>query len=55
VIAFLIIAVAGAALVPLTRLIPEGDDLDLPCPWCHAQTSEDDDACPGCGRAFRPR
>ena len=54
-ITFLIVAFAGAVLVPLTRLIPEGDLLDLPCPWCQAQTSEEDDACPGCGTAFRPR
>lgn len=25
---------------------------DLPCPWCHAQTSDQDPACPSCGRNF---
>ncbi len=25
---------------------------DLPCPWCHAQTSDQDAACPSCGRNF---
>jgi hypothetical protein len=27
-------------------------DVDLPCPWCHAPTAEDDPACPSCGRRF---
>lgn len=25
---------------------------DLPCPWCRAQTSEDDTACMVCGHRF---
>jgi hypothetical protein len=25
---------------------------DLPCPWCHADTAENDDRCPGCGQVF---
>jgi hypothetical protein len=25
---------------------------DLPCPWCHAQTCDQDSACPSCGRNF---
>ena len=25
---------------------------DLPCPWCHAETLESDDRCPGCGQVF---
>jgi hypothetical protein len=25
---------------------------DLPCPWCHADTSESDARCPGCGQVF---
>lgn len=25
---------------------------DLPCPWCHAQTSDQDTSCPSCGRSF---
>ncbi|NNF65434.1 MAG: hypothetical protein HKN07_14400 [Acidimicrobiia bacterium] len=27
-------------------------DADLPCPWCRAQTNEDDRACPSCGQNF---
>jgi len=27
-------------------------DVDLPCPWCFAQTSEDDASCPSCGQRF---
>jgi hypothetical protein len=31
----------------------EEDQLvDLPCPWCNAQTNEDDLVCPGCHQAF---
>ena len=29
-----------------------GGAADLPCPWCRAQTTESDTACPGCGRRF---
>ncbi|HEX6221590.1 MAG TPA: hypothetical protein VF115_10895 [Acidimicrobiia bacterium] len=25
---------------------------DLPCPWCHAPTEENDSRCSGCGRRF---
>jgi hypothetical protein len=25
---------------------------DLPCPWCHADTTEGDPRCPSCGRRF---
>lgn len=25
---------------------------DLPCPWCFAQTTEQDPTCPSCGRRF---
>ena len=25
---------------------------DLPCPWCNAQTNEDDPRCPSCGQRF---
>lgn len=55
-IAFLALAVAGltAALVPLSRLM-DGGELDLPCPWCHHQTAEEDETCPGCGKAFSAR
>lgn len=27
-------------------------DTDLPCPWCLAQTTEEDSACPTCGQLF---
>ena len=26
--------------------------VDLPCPWCEAQTRETDRACPSCHQAF---
>ncbi len=25
---------------------------DLPCPWCHAATTEDDRRCPSCHQPF---
>ena len=25
---------------------------DLPCPWCNAQTAEQDRSCPSCGQRF---
>ncbi len=25
---------------------------DLPCPWCLAQTNENDSGCPSCGQPF---
>ncbi len=28
------------------------EEADLPCPWCGAATTEDDPACPSCGRRF---
>jgi hypothetical protein len=45
---------AGSATPAGTRLvIPESDDgIDLPCPWCRAQTREADDHCPSCGQRF---
>jgi hypothetical protein len=57
VIAILVVAGAllVARLVPLSRLIPEGDALDLPCPWCRAPTAEADDICPNCGKRFGDR
>ena len=40
----------------LSRPNREFADLeDLPCPWCHAQTSDSDAACPSCGRNFGAR
>lgn len=54
----LILVVAGAA-VALTQVrrrpadtAAEDDFIDLPCPWCKAQTSEDDVVCPGCQQPF---
>ncbi|GMQ85443.1 MAG: hypothetical protein BMS9Abin07_1009 [Acidimicrobiia bacterium] len=28
------------------------DFVDLPCPWCNAQTTETDSACPSCHQVF---
>ena len=28
------------------------EGMDLPCPWCQAQTRESDDHCPSCGQRF---
>lgn len=54
----LILAVAGAAIA-LTQVrrrpvdvAPEENIVDLPCPWCMAQTREDDLVCPGCQQRF---
>ena len=33
-------------------VVLHGDGTDLPCPWCRAQTSEQDDHCPSCGQRF---
>lgn len=33
-------------------VVIHGDGTDLPCPWCRAQTSEQDDHCPSCGQRF---
>lgn len=32
--------------------MPMIHDADLPCPWCMAQTRENDDRCPTCGQRF---
>lgn len=29
-----------------------GLESDLPCPWCHAATREDDERCPSCRQRF---
>jgi len=40
-------------LVPATGMDGlEEQVVDLPCPWCHAQTREDDSSCPSCGQPF---
>jgi rubrerythrin len=36
---------AGGAIT----LLP---DIDLPCPWCGAQTREEDQRCPSCHQPF---
>lgn len=38
--------------MPVGDLVLHGDSSDLPCPWCRAQTSEQDDHCPSCGQRF---
>lgn len=54
-------SVVGALVVGLSMQSSSGlgefsmagvSDNDLPCPWCHAQTTEDDRACPSCGQRF---
>ena len=52
------IVAAAAVLVarrqPRTAGIAANADLglDLPCPWCRANTHETDHQCPGCGQTF---
>jgi len=40
----------------VTEVLPaagfEDPVADLPCPWCHAPTREDDTNCPSCGQPF---
>lgn len=43
-------AVGPASALPV--LAPEEPSTDLPCPWCLAQTREDDRSCPSCGQPF---
>ncbi len=44
----------SGANVPLSKLlaIDEDADLDLPCPWCKAPTTEVDAVCFSCGHRF---
>jgi len=52
--------IIAAAAVALARRSPKAVGpashadlgLDLPCPWCRANTAENDDRCPGCGQVF---
>jgi len=39
---------------PVLDVWQPADDgqVDLPCPWCSAQTHEDDRQCPSCGQLF---
>ena len=43
-------ALSGPAEV--LRFTDEDGGHDLPCPWCRAQTREDDRHCPECGQPF---
>jgi hypothetical protein len=36
----------------LSSVIDEEITADLPCPWCNAQTVEEDRCCPSCGQVF---
>ena len=33
----------------------DSDFVDPPCPWCRAQTREEDSACPSCHQEFGAR
>jgi hypothetical protein len=47
----------GSAVGPRGEVFQFSDDdgaSDLPCPWCKAQTREDDHHCPACGQPFGP-
>ena len=42
-----------SAVVPIGKLIgDEAVEADLPCPWCHGPTAEEDITCPSCGKLF---
>ena len=44
---------APAPVMELQTLYSKGEPLaDLPCPWCLAQTHENDSGCPSCGQPF---
>ena len=50
---FAIRTVGGRPLsAPIQPDSSRGDGVDLPCPWCRAETAESDTRCPGCGRRF---
>ena len=60
----LIVAVFASAAVAIGRLRHHDEaasdqsyvePVDLPCPWCRAQTREDDPACPSCLQPFGER
>ncbi len=61
-IGLLVALFVGATLVVGTLRARANDDadfdeelVDLPCPWCEAQTRETDRACPSCHQAFGVR
>lgn len=41
---------AGVTAQPFP--LPLDDSSDLPCPWCRAQTRENDHHCSTCGQRF---
>ena len=44
---------APAPVMELQTLYSKEEPLaDLPCPWCLAQTHENDSGCPSCGQPF---
>ena len=45
----------GRARQPDDAVSLYDDFVDLPCPWCNAQTREDDTACPSCLQPFGER
>ena len=59
-IAFVAVGTTSRSSAPVTAMevqpvIEKGTDeilTDLPCPWCLAQTNEDDAWCPSCGQPF---
>ncbi len=61
-IGLLVALFVGITLVVGTLRARANDDadfdkelVDLPCPWCEAQTRETDRACPSCHQAFGVR
>ncbi len=46
----------SASAAPVMEVLPvfgrEEAVADLPCPWCLAQTREDDAGCASCGQPF---
>jgi len=46
----------STTVTPVMELQPvyikEEPPADLPCPWCLAQTHENDSGCPSCGQPF---
>ena len=46
-------ATASAPVMDVQSLYSKEEPLaDLPCPWCLAQTHENDSGCPSCGQPF---
>ena len=51
-----LVAIGGRSLVTDEAVpfayTPSEESTDLPCPWCSAQTRENDVHCPTCGQPF---